>query len=152
MRKNGKAMVASTITRCFSFLTNPIFLFAPSKTEERLRTVIFRAWNRLNVGKLVRQANQLKICRPALDYLVKEGRACRGKGKLSEGDSHWWGQRHGELLARYYTAPSKRTVAAEMVKIFPRVILPAGLRFIARMLAREKASVLETSLDKGDWE
>lgn len=112
--------------------------FAPSKMEERFRTLVFRAWNRLNDGKLWQGANKLTVVEPDLGYLVKEARECRGRGKLAKGDSHWWGQRNGQLLANNSTEPDKKAVASEMAKIFLRRRLPLELRFSARTMAREK--------------
>ena len=94
--------------------------FAPSKMQEKLRCLIYRAWNGLSWKKLAKRANKMTQPNPDVDYFIKEARASRAVGKLGKGDSHWWGLRNRALFDQYSTVPSKAEVRAKMAEVFPR--------------------------------
>lgn len=125
--------------------------FPQAEMLNRMRPIVFSAWNALNSGKLVRAANVMKLRQPDIDYLIKEAKAIYGRGALRKGQTRWWGQRNTRELKANGVTVSNADVRQVMKESFPIPKLPTSHRMNERQMLQWKQAVMETDIG-GDFQ
>lgn len=126
-----------------------LFLFyesPPYKGKHWLRRfsrVVYNAWNNLNQGELVRQANLTtvpKILDPT--YFCKSVLVLKVGETKSRDGANWWGLRNREMLKRHAVPPDKEQI---------KNILETRKKYKAQIAADNKTDSIEWKSDPLFW-
>ena len=99
----------------FYFFPDSELPFFPSRMECDFRAAVFSAWNRLQGGSLVHEANKMTN-RKDTSYFLKNLREVQGCRRYKGRRVRWWGYRNSKLIRQHSVPVSELAVDEECAK------------------------------------
>jgi hypothetical protein len=99
----------------FYFFPDSPLPFYPSRMERDFRTALFAAWERLQAGTSVHEANKMETYKNP-SYFLKNLREVQGCRRYKERRLCWWGRRNRKLIKQHSVPVSESAVDEECAK------------------------------------